>query len=137
MIPQLQAPPRVRLEWLIAGARAALAIGTFVAAAVDPSDAAGVAAYLLGWYLPYSLALLAMVWTPARFARGWDLTVHVVDVAFLCLWFLLPDAPTNPFIVFYVFVVVCATLRWHIAGTRWTAAIATAASVVNHNGELP
>ena len=130
LIPQLQSPPRVRVEWLIATARAALAAGTLVAAAMDPEPDARVAAYFLSWYLPYSLALLAMVWTPARFAPGWDLMVHIVDVTFFSLWLLLPDASHSPVFVFYVFIVVCATLRWQIAGTVWTAAVAILASLV-------
>ena len=130
LIPQLQAPPRVRVEWLIATARAALAAGTLVAAAMDPEQDARVAAYFLSWYLPYSLALLAMVWTPARFAPGWDLTVHIVDVTFFSLWLLIPETSYSPVFVFYVFIVVCATLRWQIAGTVWTATAAIVASLV-------
>jgi len=124
LIPQLKSPPRVRVEWLIAGARAVLAVGILVTTAIDPHPAAGVAAYLLGWYLAYSLALLAMVWTPVRFAAGWDVIVHVVDVTFFGMWALLPDVTTNPVIVFYVFVVVCATLRWQTTGTLWTVVAA-------------
>ena len=131
VIPQLQSPPRVRVEWLIATARAALAAGTLVAAAMDPNEPAAVLAVdFLKWYLPYSLALLAMVWTPARFAPGWDLTVHVVDVTFFALWLLIPDASHSPVFVFFVFIVVCATLRWQIAGTVWTATTAITASLV-------
>ncbi len=130
VIPQLRSPPRVRVEWLIATARAALAAGTLVAAAMDPSDAAKLAVNFLYWYLPYSLALLAMVWTPARFAPGWDLTVHVVDVTFFSLWLLIPEAGHSPVYVFYVFIVVCATLRWQMAGTIWTGAAAIAASLL-------
>ena len=80
---------------------------------------------MLGWYLAYSLGLLAMVWTPLRFAQGWDVIVHVVDVTFFALWVLLPDSPANPLVVYYVFIVVCATLRWQATGTFWTAAVGT------------
>jgi signal transduction histidine kinase len=38
------------------------------------------------------------------------------------MWVLLPDGPANPLVVYYVFVVICATLRWHTTGTIWTAA---------------
>ena len=127
MIPQLESPPRVRVEWLVAGARMALAAGTLLAVTLDPQAAVRAPAYLLGGYLAYSLALLAMVWTPMRFAPGWDIVVHIVDVAVFALWVLLPDAPGNPLVVYYVFVVVCAMLRWHTTGTVWTAATALAA----------
>jgi signal transduction histidine kinase len=124
VIPQLTSPPRVRVEWLIASARVALAAGILAATTIEPLPSARVAAYLLGWYLAYSLALLAVVWTPVRFAAGWDVIVHVVDVTFFGLWALLPDATTNPLIVFYVFIVVCATLRWQTSGAFWTVAAA-------------
>ena len=114
---------------MIATARAALAAGTLVTAAMDPDETA-IGAYFLSWYLPYSLALLAVVWTPARFAPGWDLTVHIVDVTFFSLWLLLPETSYSPVFVFYVFIVVCATLRWQIAGTVWTASTAIVASLV-------
>lgn len=123
MIPQLQAPPRVRVEWLIAGARVVLAVTTLIAATADPAARGSV--MLLGWYFVYSLGLLAMVWTPMRFAPGWDVIVHAVDIAFFGLWVLLPDTPTNPLVVYYVFVVVCATLRWQVSGTIWTSGVAT------------
>jgi signal transduction histidine kinase len=126
VIPQLASPPRVRVEWLIASARVALAVGILAATTIEPQPSARVGAYLLGWYLAYSLALLAVVWTPVRFAAGWDVIVHVVDVTFFSLWALLPDATTNPLIVFYVFVVVCATLRWQTLGAFWTVAAAVA-----------
>jgi signal transduction histidine kinase len=126
MIPQLQAPPRVRVEWLIAGARVLLAAGALLALAIDPVLVSPGPAYLLGWYLVYSLALLALVWTPIRFAPGWAIVVHVVDVACFAMWCVQPAGVPNPSVVFYAFVVVCATLRWQMAGTIWTSLLALA-----------
>jgi signal transduction histidine kinase len=117
------------VEWLIAGARAVLALGLLAATALDPLPSARISAYLLGWYLAYSLALLALVWTPVRFAPGWDVVVHIVDVTFFGLWALLPDVTTNPLIVFYVFIVVCATLRWQSLGNFWTVIAAVGAYI--------
>lgn len=130
MIPQLQSPPRVRVEWLIAGARVLLAAGTLLAVMLGPGAAAPGAAYLMGWYLVYSIALLALVWTPIRFAPGWDIVVHVVDVTVFALWSLLPDGITSPIVAYYVFVMVCAMLRWQITGMIWTAVAALGAHVV-------
>jgi signal transduction histidine kinase len=129
VIPQLTAPPRVRVEWRIAAVRVLLAAGTLVALSLEPGTAVGVPGYLLAWYLIYSLALVAMVWTPNRFAPGWDIAIHVMDVAVFSLWILLPDHVTNPVVVYYVFVVVCATLRWQTAGLAWTAAAAIGAYI--------
>jgi signal transduction histidine kinase len=124
MIPQLQSPPRVRVEWLIAGARVVLAGGTAAAVALTSGAYQPWAVYLLGWYLIYSVALLALVWKPVRFARGWDTAVHAVDVAAYGIWLFQPDDAANVLPVYFVFVVVCATIRWQIAGTVWTAAVA-------------
>ena len=66
-------PPRVRIEWLIATSRVVLAAGALLAIAIGPSDPGRgwALAYALGCYLVYSLLLLALVWTPVRFTRGW------------------------------------------------------------------
>jgi signal transduction histidine kinase len=124
MIPQLQSPPRVRVEWLIAGARVVLAVGTSAAFALEPSWSFGTPIYLMGWYLAYSIAVLCIVWTPMRFARGWDIIVHLVDLLVFALWMLVPDGPSHPLTLFYVFLVVCATLRWQSRGAIWTASAA-------------
>lgn len=121
VIPQLQSPPRVRVEWVIAGARVVLAAGSLLALLVEPRWDLRVLVYLLGWYLVYSLALLALVWTPNRFGRGWDIALHVVDLAVLAAWTLLPHGVPSPIIVYFVFVAVCAILRWQTAGLVWTA----------------
>ena len=128
MIPQLESPPRVRVEWLIAGTRVALAVGTLLAVTIEPIHSQG-QAYLLGWYVVYSLAVLALVWTPARFARGWDIAVHFGDLAVFTLWTIFPEGLGSSFIVYFSFLVICATLRWQIRGTVWTSCIAIAAYV--------
>ena len=121
MIPQLESPPRVRVEWLIARIRLVLAAGTLLALAIDPVAMVSVPSYLVTWYLIYSLAIVALVWTPNRFAPGWDIIIHVVDMVVFALWVALPTAITTPLVVYFVFVVVCGTLRWQSTGTFWTA----------------
>ena len=126
-IPQLQNPPRVRVEWLIAGARLVLAVGTLAALAVVHHASWHAAMYVAGWYLVYSLALLALVWAPTRFAPGWDVIVHAVDLTVFVLWTLLPDGAANPSVVYYLFVIACAILRWQMTGAVWSAAAAVGA----------
>ena len=129
MIPQLESPPRVRVEWLIAGARMVLAAGTLLASRSIPcaSVARTVPTCSDG---TSSTAWRCSPWSgpPIRFARGWDIVVHIVDVAVFALWVAAAGrAGAIPLVVFYVFVVVCATLRWQTTGTVWTAAAALAA----------
>lgn len=136
MIPQLESPPRVRVEWLIAGARVLLAAVTLVANTLAASAVLPLGQllgdkdfttidfvlYLPGWYLAYSLTLMALVWTPVRFARRWDIVVHIVDMAACALWALAPDELASPMVAYFAFVLVCGTIRWQNTGTLWTAA---------------
>ena len=65
-------PPRVRVEWLIATTRVVLAGGALLATTIRPfAPGDWITTYSLGWYLVYSLVVLALVWMPVRFARGW------------------------------------------------------------------
>ena len=130
VIPQLESPPRVRVEWLIAGARLLLAIGTLVAIILTPFQSPRVLPFAVASYAIYSLALLALAWTPVRFGRGWDIVVHVVDVLACSAWALVPAAAAEPMVAFFVFVVVCGTIRWYDAGTLWTAIFAVSGYTV-------
>lgn len=40
------------------------------------------------------------------------------------------QGPTSPFFVYFVFSLVCATLRWHWRGTLWTAIVSLAVVVL-------
>jgi signal transduction histidine kinase len=112
-------PPRVRVEWLIAGVRVALAAGALLAIAVDPPSSVlhEVIAYLFSGYLAYSLAVLALVWAPVRFFRGWDLAVFAVDFAIFSLLFIVGEGAASPFFVYFMFLTICATVRWQARGT--------------------
>lgn len=116
-------PPRVRIEWLIASARVVLAGGAMLAVAIDPLEHvhASILLYLLGCYLAYSLGMLTLVWAPVRFANGWDIAVHLFDFAAISVLIIVTQGATSPFFVYFLFLLVCATLRWGAAGTLWTA----------------
>jgi signal transduction histidine kinase len=120
-------PPRVRLEWLIASARLALAA---VAVAAAATWAFRTPEYLppaivSAGYLVYSLLVLALVWAPVRFAVGWDLAVHIFDLAAFSVLILFTAGEASPFFAYYTFVVVCGTLRWQVRGAFLTACAAT------------
>jgi signal transduction histidine kinase len=115
--------PRVRVEWLIAGTRVVLALGGLVAAIVDPlqQPLQAFVVYLLAWYLTYSLAMLALVWAPIRFASGWALAVYLFDFVAFTLLVVATRAAASPFFVCFLYLLVCGTLRWQVKGTLWTA----------------
>jgi signal transduction histidine kinase len=119
-------PPRIRVEWVVAGTRVVLAAGALVAIAIDPLEHVqhGFILYLLGCYLVYSLGMLALVWAPVRFAPGWDLAVHLFDFGAFTVLMLVTEGATSPFFTYLLFLLVCGTLRWQTRGTLWTAGAA-------------
>ena len=121
--------PRVRVEWLIAGTRVVLALGgllAVIAAPLEPSVQV-FTLYLLGWYLAYSLAMLALVWAPIRFAPGWAFAVHLFDFVAFSLLVATTRAAVGPLFLCFLFLLVCGALRWQVKGTLWTATATMAA----------
>jgi signal transduction histidine kinase len=119
-------PSQVRLEWLIATARVVIACSGFVTFAISPSSPDGheVLDIVVGGYVIYSIVVLGLVWAPVRFATGWDVAVHLFDlVAFSVLW-LMTAGESGPFYVYFIFLVICGTLRWQWSGALWTAVAA-------------
>jgi signal transduction histidine kinase len=121
-------PPRVRVEWLIAISRVLIAGGALIAVAMTAPGRADrwVLTYTLGWYLIYSLLLVGLVWTPVRFARGWDLAQHAFDLAAFSLFMLFAESPESPFFVYFIFLVIVGALRWEVQGAIWSAVVTIA-----------
>ena len=119
-------PPRVRVEWLIAGVRVALAVSALIAFLIDVPNY--IPPYIVSAvfvaYLIYGLAVLALVWSPVRFGRGWDLAVHSFDLLVFVLAASMVDVVTSPFFASFAFMVVSASLRWRGRGTVITVAVA-------------
>lgn len=125
-------PPRVRVEWLIAGTRVLLAGGGLLIVAIgSPAlQTQAFVLYLLSWYLVYSLGMLALVWAPIEFAPGWAVAVHLFDFAAFALLIATTGAAGSPFFLGFLFLLVCGTLRWQATGTLWTAV----ATIVTYAG---
>jgi signal transduction histidine kinase len=118
-------PPRVRIEWLIAISRVLIAGGALIAVAMTPTERPDhpVLVYTLASYLVYSLLVLALVWTPVRFARGWDFSLQAFDLAAFSLFMLFAEGADSPFFVYFIFLVIVGTLRWELQGAIWTAVV--------------
>ncbi|NJL27948.1 MAG: sensor histidine kinase [Thermoanaerobaculia bacterium] len=117
--------PQSRSERLIAAGRVVLAASSLFAVWLDPSEPAKYAhiAYsLLAAYLGYSVLLAVFVW---RLAPGgsWRLASHGFDLLFFLLFIYFTEGPASPFIAYFVFSLVCATVRWQWRGTLWTALV--------------
>ena len=126
-IMSLQSPQQSRIERLIAITRVVMAIAALLAIWLDPSQPARYAwvAYAsLTCYVIYALALALLAWQAVASLRGLRLTTHVLDLAFFSLLIYLTEGPASHFFVYFVFSLVCATLRWRWHGTLWTAVAA-------------
>ena len=119
-------PPRVRVEWLIAGVRVAIAVSALLAFVIDVPNyfPPYVVSLIFSVYLIYGLAVLALVWSPVNFGRGWDLAVHLFDLLVFVLAASMVDVVTSPFFASFAFIVVSASLRWGGKGTVITVAAA-------------
>jgi len=127
--PYADYPPRVRLEWLLATTRVFLVAGGLVALTFDRDRAHQftLIQYLLTMYLGYSVAMVALVWMPLRFARGWAIAQHITDLLLFSLVTLLTQGANSPFYMYFVFLMICATLRWQFWGALWTGVASIAA----------
>lgn len=115
---------RSRAERLIAGGRVVLALSSLFAVWRDPSEPAkyaSIAYALLVAYVVYAAGVALVVWrhrAPPRL-QGW--LTHIFDLTFFSAFMYFTSGPASPFIAYYVFALVCATLRWQWQGTLWTA----------------
>ena len=129
-----ESPPRVRVEWLLAGTRVAVAASALLAVTLDTPEYIPprlVASVLIG-YLLYGLAVVALVWSPVRFGRGWDLAVHAFDLIVFALLASMTDVAASPFFASFTFLVISATLRWRARGTVITVIVALALYTAIH-----
>jgi signal transduction histidine kinase len=119
-----------RTERLITAGRVILASFSLVAIWLDPttpSRYASIAYPLLIAYILYAMILTLVVWgSHGPFIRLRLLT-HVFDLIIFSLFIYFIEGPTSPFFVYFIFAIVCGTLRWQWRGTLWTAVIALAA----------
>ena len=116
--------PENRAERLIAYGRVVLAAVSWLAVWFDPSEPARhpeVAYALLAGYLGYALTIAALVWTSGTSSERHRLATQAVDLAFFSLMLFFTAGTTNPFIAYFIFAVICATLRWQWKGALWTA----------------
>lgn len=117
-----------------------MAAGTLVAVVFAPVlPSLGLVLYLSLLYLGYAAAILALVWSPVRFARGWDYAVHGFDLAAFSTLVIASRGDTDPFLAAVIFLLVCGMIRWQIPGILWTALavlVAIVAGSVTGIGEV-
>jgi signal transduction histidine kinase len=111
-------------ERLIAAGRAVLAGFFLLAIWLDPSEPSRYARLtytLLAVYLGYAVVLALAIWHLVTPGRVLPIVTHALDLLVFTVIMFLTQGPTSPFFVYFIFSLVCATLRWQWRGTLWTA----------------
>src|SRR5436190_89344 len=87
-----------------------------------PVRSSTVADLLHAGYLVYALAVIPTAWNHSGAGRL-PRTTHAVDIGAFCLFQLMAPQGSAPLLVYTVFSLFCATLRWQWRGTVATALI--------------
>ena len=117
---------RLKPERLIAAGRVVLAVCSLFAVWLDPTEpvkSVHVAYGLLVAYVVYAGAVAAVVSRVETLSRWWPAVTHAVDLVFFSLFIVFTAGVGSPFTVYFVFALICGTLRWQARGTVWTAAV--------------
>lgn len=125
--------PRIRAERLIASSRLVLAAFSLIAVWLDPYRPAThepTLHFLLVAYVLLAIVVAGIVWLAHVPLVRLGLVTHVLDLAVFSLLTYLTEGPTSPFVTYFTFSLVAATLRWQWRGALWTAA----AAVIAFNG---
>ena len=125
-------PPQSRAERLIAAGRVVLAASSLFAVWLEPSEPArhaSIAYSLLVAYLVYATVVAGFSWGPEPPSERKRLLTHGFDLVFFSLFVYFTTGPASPFTTYFVFSLVCATVRWQWRGTLWTAVAAMVAFV--------
>ena len=124
---------QVRIEWFVALGRALLATCALFAVWLNPMEPikhTWTTYYLLFGFVSYSVLIVLVVW---RLGVTWThlpVVSHGIDLILFGLLMFFTQGPASPFFVFFVFALVCATLRWQLRGAVYTAAISLSIVIV-------
>jgi signal transduction histidine kinase len=109
-----------QVEYLLAITRVELALCCLVAIYLDPKEPAQHAALAYGLmtaYVLYSVALALWQRMRPSGTAAFQVATHGMDIS----WALAITLFTDPFFVFFVFVLLAAAYRWGMRETLWTA----------------
>lgn len=113
-------------RWL-ATARLFLATSALIAVWLDPGEITSVWAYaLLAFYITHSAAILDLIWRGQESTSLFRILVHGADIVWPALISLCTTSQSNPFYLFFLFVIAAAAYRWGVWETVITSASAVA-----------
>lgn len=122
--------PQNRAERLIAAGRTVLSVFFLLALWLNPSEPtahAQMANGILTGYLIYSLVLVVLTWRRSLPLGSIHIITHTLDLLVFAAVMFFTKGPGSPFFAYFVFLLVCATLRWQWLGTVLTALAALVA----------
>jgi signal transduction histidine kinase len=128
--------PQSRAERLIAACRFALAAGSLGSVYFDHTSQLPASAFaMLIAYAVY--ALIVAIWTEASrtTSRRWILANHILDMTFF--GWVNYVGPSSPFFSYFVFGIICATLRFGRRGTMLTTLAATSVFIASSAASVP
>ena len=115
-----------RIERWLATARVSLAISALVALWMDPGHITySIWEYwLLGLYIVHGVVIMMLLRWRKESTSAFRLLVHGADIVWPALISSFATGPSNPFFLFFVFVLAAAAYRWGLWETVGTAAAA-------------
>jgi signal transduction histidine kinase len=114
-----------RTEGWLATARVLLAVSALVAIRIDPEVRYSLWAYgLLAFYIAQGVVILMFLRKRQESTPSFRLLVHSADVVWPALISVFATGQSNPFFLFFVFVLAGAAYRWGLWETLGTAVAA-------------
>jgi signal transduction histidine kinase len=132
MSPGIYPGSRTDAEHTVAFARVALAAASLFAVWLDPADPPyyerlNYTLHVI--YCSYAVALAVYTWYGPPGTRR-PLVTHIADLGIFSVFQVLTLGPSSPFFVYFIFSLVCASMRWGWRGTLWTAGVVVGAYVL-------
>jgi signal transduction histidine kinase len=119
----LLSPEEIRhTERWLATARVFLAVSALVAVWMDPGELRSVWGYaLLDFYIAQSTAIMFLLSSGQESTASFRTVVHSADIVWPALISLYTTTQSNPFFLFFVFVIAAAAYRWGLWETVMTS----------------
>jgi signal transduction histidine kinase len=114
-----------RTERWLATARVFLAISALIAVWIDPAELRSIWVYaLLAFYIAQGTAVIFLLRARQESTASFRTLVHAADIVWAALICLLTTTQSNPYFLFFLFVLAAAAYRWGLWETVMTGVAA-------------
>ena len=121
--------PAARLEYVLAVARAFLAITGLIAIYLDPAEPQRLAILVYGVLIVYAIfstVVLVLVRRASMVRKSQILVLHTFDILWVGVLTFVSNGPVSPFYLFFLFVALSAAYRWGLRETIGTVMVTVA-----------